>query len=176
MKTAQVTIEGLSALLMHKFPIVAIEGIEKLSKEDQAEHSAYRSRDGELHIPGVNLQRALVAGGVYSKGKGRASLQKTVAATALVTPEVLTLGTKEYDIDSRRVVIKATGGAIVRHRPRIDDWGISFNLTFDPLLITEEQLEKVVMDTGMLVGLMDFRPEKKGPFGRFAITSWEKAA
>jgi len=30
-----------------------------------------------------------------------------------------------------------------------------------------------VDDTGQRVGLLDFRPEKKGPFGRFVVTRWD---
>lgn len=159
---------------MHAFPMVPIEGFEKLPMEDQAEHAAYRDPDtGKLYVPGVAVQRALVGGAVYSKGKGRGSLQKVAAACLFVTPDRLSLGMKDYAIDSRRVVIPATKGAIIRHRPRIDDWQITFNLEWDETLVTEQQVRKVVDDTLSRVGLLDFRPEKKGPFGRAMVTKWQ---
>src|SRR3990172_12228913 len=109
------TIEGTSALLMHRFPMVPIEAAEKLSPEEQAEHSAFRI-DGpasELFVPALNLQRAFVAGATFSKGKGRGSLQKPVAASVQIVPERLGLGQTTYAIyaiDSRPVVIPATKG------------------------------------------------------------------
>jgi hypothetical protein len=31
----------------------------------------------------------------------------------------------------------------------------------------------IVNDAGSRVGLLDFRPEKKGPFGRFSVIKWD---
>jgi hypothetical protein len=33
-----------------------------------------------------------------------------------------------------------------------------------------------VDDAGQRVGALDFRPEKKGAFGRFVVTHWEKVS
>ncbi len=173
-KKVQVTIRGISALLMHAFPLEPLVAPEKKPPEEQAEHAAYRDPDTEqLYIPGVNLQRALVAGATYSKGKGRATLQKPVAACVIVNPERILLGVKEFAIDSRRVVIKATLGSIIRHRPRLNTWEVSFEIEFDDNMLTENEVKTILDDTGKRVGLLDFRPEKKGPFGRFMVTHWE---
>ena len=141
MNVVKVKIEGKSALLMNRFPLVPIEGFEKLPIEEQAEHSAYRdTKTEELYIPAVCVQRALINGGLYSKGKGRASLQKIVAACVMVGPEYLYLGTQDYAVDSRPVVVPATRGRIVRHRPRLDSWECSFELEYEGTLLTEEQV------------------------------------
>lgn len=114
-------IRGISPLLMHRFPLEPVQAIDKKSKEEQAEIAAYRDEDtGELYIPGVAIQRALIAAATYSKGKGRASLQKPVAACVFVDPDQCGLGTKTYKIDARAVVVPATKGRIVRYRPRLD--------------------------------------------------------
>lgn len=171
---ASVTIEGLSALLMHAFPMQPIEGLEKMSPEKQAEHACYRDPDTkDLYVPGVAIQRALVGAAAYSKGKGRGSLQKVVAASVLVSPERVSLGTQTFAVDSRPVVVPATKGRVVRHRPRIDTWKLTFHVEWDETLMTAEQMRRVVDDTGRRVGLLDFRPERKGPFGRFTVTNWE---
>lgn len=152
-----------------------IEAIEKKPAKEQAEISCYRdSVSGNLYIPGEAIQRALVAAGLFSKGKGRASLQKTVAASVLVTPEVCDLGVKNYSIDSRSAVNPPTGGRLIRHRPRLDHWECTFYIEYDDTLLTEEQLRTVVDDTGRRVGLLDFRPQKKGMFGRFMVTEWKR--
>lgn len=173
-KKVQCTIKGISPLLMHAYPMVPIEAIDKKSPEEQAEYSAYRDPDnGDLFVPGLAIQRSLVASATYSKGKGRGSLQKPVAACVIVNPERCDLGVKEYIIDSRPVVIAATKGRIVRHRPRLNEWNVKFEIEYDDTLLTETQLRRVVDDAGSRVGLLDFRPERKGPFGRFMVVDWE---
>lgn len=177
-KSIKVGIKGISPLLMHRFPLEPIEAVEKKTPEEQAEIAAYRMTTkngrGNLYIPGPAIQRSIVSGAAYSKGKGRGSLQKPVAACILVSPEILNLGVKDYVIDARPVVVPATKGRIVRYRPRLDEWEIKeFTIDYDPLLLKETELRRVVDDAGMRVGLLDFRPEKKGPFGRFMISLWE---
>jgi hypothetical protein len=176
-KSVVITIEGISPLLMHRYPIEPLQvPVEKMSAEEAAEVATYRLNgiDSDLYVPGQAVQRALVAGAAYSKGKGRASLQKQVAACVLVPEDKLSLGAKSYVIDARPVMIPATRGRVVRYRPRLDTWRLKFELEFDNELLTEQQLRQVVDDTGQRVGLLDFRPERKGPFGRFNVTRWER--
>lgn len=173
-KTIHVTIKGISPILMHAYPLQPIEGFEKKPIEEQAELAAYRIPDKqELYVPGTALQRALVGGAAYSKGKGRASLAKQAAACLLVTEEYLGLGTEKYVVDARPVVIPATKGRVMRYRPKVEKWELAFELQYDDTLMSEQQVRQIVDDTGKNVGLLDFRPEKKGPFGRFVVTSWE---
>jgi len=172
-KTIKIRIEGKTALLMHRFPLIKIEAMEKKTSEEQAELAAYRDPDSQdLYIPGVCVQRSLINAATYSKGKGRASLQKVAAACLMVSPERLFLGTKKFKVDSRPVVVPATRGRIVRHRPRFDKWECEFELDYENTLLEEKQVRKIVDDAGDRVGLLDFRPEKKGPFGRFMVTRW----
>jgi hypothetical protein len=169
-----VTIKGVSSLLMHSFPMVPIEALEKKTPQEQAELAAYRiPPKGNLCVPGVAMQRALVSGANYSKGKGRATLSRVAAACLIVDPEYLDLGVMDYEVDARPVVIPATKGRVVRYRPRIANWKLSFALEFDETLLTNSQVRRIVDDTGSRVGLLDFRPEKKGPFGRFMVSSWD---
>ena len=173
-KKVDCTIRGMSPLLMHSFPMTEIKALEKKTPMEQAEIAAYRDPDTrDLYVPGIAIQRCFISGATYSKGKGRASLQKQVAACVLVNPERCSLGTKEFVIDSRPVVVPATKGRVIRHRPKLVEWNVSFRIEYDDTLLRESELRQVVDDSGSRVGLLDFRPEKKGPFGRFMITKWE---
>jgi len=176
MDVRNVTIKGLSpGLLMHRFPLEPVEAIEKRSAEEQAEHSAYRIPDTkELCIPAICLQRTFIAAATFSKGKGRASLQKVAAACLFVDPVWLGLGVFDYEISHIPVTIPATRGRIIRHRPWLPEWQVAFNLTWDPDLLKETQVRRIVDDGGNLVGVLDFRPGTKGPYGRFMVTSWSK--
>jgi hypothetical protein len=172
-KTVDVTIKGISPLMMHRFPLEPIEAIEKKSITEQAEIACYRDPETkELYIPTEALQRTFVNGATFSKGKGRASLQKTVAACLFVSPMRVGLGVEKYEVDSRAVVVPATRGRVVRHRPILNKWGCSFKIEFDSDLLTENQMRRVIDDSGARVGVLEYRPEKKGPFGRFMVTEW----
>jgi hypothetical protein len=171
-KEIKVTIKGVSPLLMNTYPMVERpEDFKKWSPQEQAGAAEYRTPDGKLYLPGVALQRSFVNAAAYSKGKGRASLQKQVAACALVSPDYLIITPQSYTIDSRRVAIRGVG-AFVRHRPRFEQWEVQFGVEFDPALLSEKEIRKIVDDSGSRVGVLDFRPERKGPFGRFMVTSW----
>lgn len=167
-------IKGLApGMLMHRFPLETIEAMDKKPKEEQAEIAAYRNeKTQELYVPSDAVFQTLVNAAVYSKGKGRASLQKPTAACVSITPAHLGLGTDKYEIDSRPAVNPPTGGRIVRHRPHFPEWEIEFNIEFDENLLKEEQVRKIVDNGGSLVGLLDYRPDCKGPFGRFVVTKW----
>lgn len=172
MKQITVTIRSIAPILMNRFPMEPVENMAKRTPAEQAEVAAYRAPDGELYIPSEALRQAFIAAAVYSKGRGRASLQKVAAAAMFVSPERIGLGTTEYQIDARPVVIQATRGRVVRHRPRLDDWAASFVIEYDDSLLTETQVRQVVDHAGQLVGILDFRPQTKGPFGRFMVTAW----
>jgi hypothetical protein len=39
--------------------------------------------------------------------------------------------------------------------------------------MSAELVRNLIDDAGSKVGIGDFRPERKGPFGRFKVTSWK---
>lgn len=172
MERIKARIVGESALMMHSYPMVPIEALEKKPPAEQAELATYRTPDGLLYVPGVNFWRALVSGATYVKGKGRASMQKPVAASVLVSPEYLILPTQTFTLDARPVVIPSTKGRVMRYRPRFDEWSFDVVLDFDENLVNASELRRVVDETGRRVGLLEFRPERKGPFGRFRVDEW----
>lgn len=173
-QSAEVTLKGLSPLLMHSFPMVPVEAIEKKTPQEQAELSTYRTPDKQLYIPGVNIQRAFVSAATYSKGKGRGNLSRPAAACLMVNPEYVIIDPQTFTVDSRPVVIAATKGRILRHRPRFDKWEIKFQVCWDDLLLKESEVKRIIEDACSRVGFLDFRPEKKGPFGRAMVTRFEK--
>jgi hypothetical protein len=173
-KRIAVEMTGQTALLMHRFPMEPIEAIEKKTPQEQAEIAAYRDPDtGNLYVAGIAVQRSFINSATYSKGKGRASLQKQAAACLMVFPERIDLGVKNYLIDSRPIVVPATKGRVIRHRPRLDAWIVKFEIEYDDTLLKESEVRRIVDDAGQRVGFLDFRPERKGPFGRSIVTKWE---
>ena len=183
----EVEIQGISPLLMNRFSDETGQAIEDGSStaigsggrgtpRDQAEKTAYKDpKTGDLFIPGPNIQSCLVDAGRFHKaGKSKLTTQKTslVPAGIMVTDIACLLGTKEFEVDSRRIVNGATGGARLRHRARLDVWKTHFVLDVDETMFAPKLVRELVDDAGKKIGLCDFRPARKGPFGRFVVTKW----
>lgn len=179
-----VTIEGLTPLLMNRFPDTdtsapkaAMRGGEKGTPREQAEPKTYRLPDGELYIPGPNIYASIIEAGKFHKvGKRQLTTMKTSfvpCGVSILEPEC-GLHTCDYEVDSRPVVIPSTGGKVMCHRPRLDKWRTNFTLDIDTTEFEESLVRHLVDDAGKKLGLGDFRPQRKGPFGRFVVTMWER--
>jgi hypothetical protein len=62
---------------------------------------------------------------------------------------------------------------IMAHRPRVDTWHTTFTIDLDTTMFTPNLVRSVVDDAGKKIGLGDYRPARKGPFGRFVVSRWE---
>jgi hypothetical protein len=190
METVQVTIEGTTPLLMNKFTDAAALQVSggtstvmagnKGTPREQAEKKLYLDERGILHIPGTNIFRAIIDAGVFHKaGRTKITTQKSSLVPAAVALVELTCpvrgpdGEPKWEVDSRSVVIPSTGGRVMAHRPLLDHWSISFTLEVDTGMFAVPLVRQLVDDAGKRIGLGDFRPARKGPFGRFVVTKWE---
>ena len=81
-----------------------------------------------------------------------------------------------FEVDSRPVVIPSTKGRIMRHRPRLNTWGLEVSLEVDQTMIESETIHQLLEEGGRRLGLGDYRPERGGPFGRFSVVSWKELA
>jgi len=191
MTTIKVEIHGTTPLLMNRFTEAAeasVNGGHKTSlrgdrgtPRDQAEPKRYCDKDGFLFIPTPNMFRAIIDAGKYLKsGKSKVTTQKSSLVPSFLAIEGLECPltvdgkrTKDWEVDSRSVVIPATGGRIMAHRPRLDDWTLSFELTLDENEAELALVRTLVDYAGSKIGLGDFRPDRKGPFGKFKVVHWE---
>lgn len=185
---AHVAIEGVSPLLQHRFGEEAEQSEqtraqhrEELTPRDKAEQVAYRNPEGFLYLPGAAIARMLrEAGGAHKERGSRRSIKYVIPAAVIVLEDTIRLlspirrGLKNYEVDSRPVTIPATKGRIMRHRPRLDKWACEFSLEIDTGLVSAQLVHQLLEEGGRRLGVGDFRPEKGGPFGRFAITKWEE--
>jgi hypothetical protein len=185
MKNIAITIEPVSPLLMHRFNDNTEIGVQnghrpvasgdRGTPRQQAEGFAYKDDNGNLFIPGPALFSAIVSAGKFHKhGKNKLTTFATslVPAGLIVTDLAVPLGTKAFEVDSRRVVNRSTGGAHICHRPRIDKYKATFNVQWDDAYFPANLVRLLVDDAGSKIGIGAFRPEKKGPFGRFTVTKW----
>lgn len=186
------SIQGSSPLLMNRFTEQAAAKVSagtsaaitvgRSTPREQAEPKLYRSADGAPMVPGPNVFRGIVDAGVFHKANKR---QLTSARSSLI-PAAVQLreiecpisnpfgGEVRWEVDSRSVVLPATGGRIMCHRPRFDAWQITFTLSVDDAMFSESLVRALVDDMGTKIGLGDYRPSRKGPFGRFLVVLWER--
>ena len=179
MKQIKVEITGESDLLMNS-PKGMIEKAEgevtaktsgKNIKAD-AESVAYRMDNKELYVPSEAIKGTLINASAYKK-IGKYALRPIIAGGVTIEPEQISLKTKTYDIDLRTVVIQRA--RVVKARPRIKNWKISFILNYDETLIPNpEELLPILEEAGKRIGILDFRPAKNGSFGKFKVTKWDK--
>ena len=190
MNKINITIQGTTPLLCNKFTdkkqMDATSGTrlstsgERGSPKDQAEEKLYMGNlTKKPMIPQPNLFRCLIDAGVFFKaGKSKVTTQKTSllpACTEIDGIEIPIVHKDPWTVDTRAVRIPATGGRIICHRPCFFDWQLKFVLAFDPDMITAKLLREIFDAAGKRIGLGDFRPACKGPFGKFVVVEWKEA-
>ena len=193
MKRFNVQIEGDTALLQHRFGEQAEVESGKSTrrvqlKEDEtprqaAEKVCYKDAQGRFYFPGAAIGRLLrEAGGAHKQKGSRKSVKFIVPAAVLVLDDAVTIlngdgktPAKDFEVDSRPVVIPATKGRVMRHRPRFDQWSARFQIRVNETVLGPEIVHRLLTEGGEQIGIGDFRPEKGGPFGVFRVTKWEEA-
>lgn len=186
MKSFICVCQGTTPLLMHRFAeenelerTTRTVHIMKKDPRETAEKAAYRMASGNLFLPGAAISRLLREAGASHKQRGsRKSLKYIMPAAVLVLEDQVPLrddeGTplRDFEVDSRPVVIPSTKGRIMCHRPRLNNWNMEFSLEIDNDTIDPDFIHQLITEGGRKLGVGDFRPEKGGSFGRFLITSW----
>lgn len=183
-----ITIRGTTPLLCNRFTdenaMAASNGTrvatigDKGTPREQAEKKLYLDADGNPMIPQPNLFRCLIDAGTFFKaGKSKVTTQKSSLIPACVEiegVEILLTSREGWDVDTRAVRIPSTGGRILAHRPSFNDWELSFSAELDTTIMSPKLFRELVDAAGKRIGLGDFRPACKGPFGKFVVTRWEE--
>lgn len=182
----EIEITGITPLIMNKFTSEAAEIAtngtrgaltgDRGSPKEQAEKKIYWGHDGKPMIPQPNLFRCIIDGGIFFKaGKSKVTTQKSSLIPSCVAVQGLELPLRSKDgwrVDERAVVIPSTGGRILAYRPMFDDWALTFEVEIDTSEISEKLFRQIVDKAGKAIGLGDFRPSRKGPYGKFVVTKW----
>jgi hypothetical protein len=184
-----IRIRGITPLIMNRFTDEAAEAASKGSRSsiattdrgtplEIAGSKLYHDLDGNFCIPQPNVLRCLVDGGSFHKsGKKQITTQKSSLLYACFDIEGVTIPLiheQPWKVDTRPVRIPTTGGRILRHRPMFDDWELEFVLFIDTEIIDLALARRIVDDAGKRIGLGDFRPSTKGPFGKFVVVLWRE--
>ena len=188
MTNVQIEIRGITPLLIHRFSEQAEQAktsrrIEATKRDprEEAKKNAYIAKDGTFYFSAFAIPNAMGSAGSNHKATGtRKTLRFVVPSAVRMASDMVTImnGTgpaKDFEVDSRPVTIPATKGRIMRHRPRWDNWEAVFNMSIDDDLLSVEMAHQLLNEAGMSIGIGDFRPEKRGPFGTFRVTKFESS-
>ena len=183
MKTYNITIEGTSPLLMNRPSQLDIGEKSKDSKretatpEEIAEAKLYVDAEEQIYLPATWFQGCIVEAGknkkMMGKGSSKANYSKVAGSSVEINPFEIILNTK-WKVFSILAVNPTTHGRNVLHRPMFEKWKVDFECTFDESLIEVHVMKELFDIAGRQVGVGDWRPAKKGRFGKFQVTSWKE--
>lgn len=186
METLHIKLNGLTPLLMHNpAGSMTAGGSRKISRkvipspEEEAKASRYLLPDGNFYIQAISIRNTLL-GGAKGYRIGRTAAISILSGALDIIDEIFPLfrdgqplNGENYSIDTRRSVVQGQG--IMRSRARIElPWQVEAVFRFNPDLVNLEQIREIASNAGRVVGLLDYRPEKKvglpGWFGKFEVT------
>ena len=177
MEIVNVKIEGISPLLMHRFKVQDEDSKSKTKNlkqtEDDVESYLYVDEKGTIVTPSTHIIGTLKKAGAKFQvfGQGKLTYKNLMGSGAvMISPDMITHEIQTWEIDRRPVVVQRA--RIVRSRPMLKKWALSFTVDFDEEEITKSVLKEIFDFAGRRVGLGDFRPEKGGPFGRFIVVKF----
>lgn len=185
MKRVDVEIRGLTPLLIHRFGEDAESEkanrrivVETRDPREEATKHAYIDGQGRFYFSAYSIPACMGNAGAAHKQKGsRKTLRFVVPSAVRMAEDTVTIlngegPAKNFEVDSRPVTIPATKGRIMRHRPRFDEWGARFTLLVNERLLAVETAHQLLTEAGETIGIGDFRPEKRGPFGTFRVVKF----
>ena len=178
----EVTIEGISPLISHKWA-------EKALKEMRDKHGGKKTKDRDVRDP---EQEALDA--MYVTDDGQPGVNAVWFKTALVNAAHKDLGIEKVlvrkavfiegagvngviplegppPIVREDAVRVGMGGTDLRYRPQFDEWKVNLTFQYDADLLQPGDIINLLNRAGFGVGVGEWRPEKGGDFGRFRVVT-----
>jgi hypothetical protein len=186
-KTIQVEIKGITPLLVHRFGEEAEAGkqsrpamVADANPRETARKVAYIAEDGTFYFSAFSIPNAMGSAGSNHKMKGTRKTARFVVPSAIrMTSDTITIlncddPAKDFEVDARPVTIPSTKGRVMRYRPRFNEWGAKFDMVVNETLMTVELAHRLLEEAGQQIGVGDFRPEKRGPFGTFRVVNFKE--
>ena len=178
-----IPIVGTSPLIMNKFSekakrqmLDAMQGKKKLkeSRDPDADFEAalHRIGDDKYGFPSGGFKKTIVGAARYfGKQVKMTELRQSVFVKGVLTPsdpQILTeiVGQPEMREDVVRLGISGTD---LRYRPEFWPWSAVLDVVYVTTMLTLDSVLSLVDAGGMGVGIGEWRPEKSGDNGTFAI-------
>jgi len=182
LKRSKITIVGQSPLMVNNFAQKSkVEMLEKHLKKakgpreardvrGEVEAALYKLPNGKYGIPASGIKNCAVSACRFIEG-----VAMTRAKGAFFVIEdangLVQIDSKKYEIDERPVSIGTFGNKkkMIRFRPRFDEWSCTFEVLYNPDILSADQLVNLFNHAGFSVGLCEYRPERSGSYGMFKV-------
>lgn len=181
------TCESLSAILMNPMTPEMLESLLRKTPmpkpgrdatfEEITDPKVIRHPEtGEPGLPAEYLLAALVEAGRHVKVKSKqvSTAGSTILYSFMAINEPFLVFT-DYDgptPDCRRGTNPNGGEAVVLLRPKFARWAFEVEIEIDDKKVEPSTVRELLNIAGSAVGVGDFRPAKRGPFGRFKVAHW----
>lgn len=191
--TINVGLVGVSPLLMNAMDEATLErlvtgekapkGAPKGTPLEQATKKLYRDAQGNPVLPVQNILSSLIEAGrsVRLEGKKQVSTASSTVLPSFMSIEGLQFAVLDT-LDNRkpaswRVSLmqgrNPNGGeAVGICRPLFDSWALLLTIVADLDTVPERIVRELFDKAGSNVGVGDFRPQRKGFYGRWRIDRW----
>ena len=195
MRKVRIHCVGVSPLMMDKMSDETLEGLAtgvrppEVKDKPAVEKAAvkiYRDDNGRIALPAEMLVGALVfAGQKVKNGRKQISTAKTTMLFELLQLNnvflPLTNGQPAAEdlpwvVDKRKGIGNQarTPTAVCIIRPKFLHWEFDCEIEYNEDSVNGEVVRQLFNVAGSSEGLGSFRPNKKGPFGRFKVTEWNE--
>jgi len=176
----EVRISGLSPLIVHRFAEETMDDVEsdqtgqkslgpKPIRNPEAEYEAsrYLNSQGVDCIPALAVKRSMVNAVIRFISKGQ--MTGTQAdGLFFVLGDLLPIKSDPPYMRRDRVRYKGTTMDL-RYRPCYENGSVDLQIEFRKDIITPENIIEILNTAGFQVGILEWRPDKHGPFGRFEV-------
>jgi hypothetical protein len=146
--------------------------------EEEAAKKLYVNTTGQPGdgIPALNLfSSMIIAGRKVKNGRTQVSTASTSTLPGFlaIQESFLLFDEDETWVADKRRGTNPNGGEMVCIvRPRFDKWGFDVTFELEDSEASPTIVKEILRVSGNFIGLGDFRPAKRGPFGRFRIVEW----
>ncbi len=191
-----ITVKGTSSLIVNNWSEKAKEEMRKSQtkqakgpKEAKNPEACFRGAmyldvDGNHCVPALAFKNAIVSaarflddfkmtvlrGAIFVEGTNQSVRDGVTGARDLLQIKSAPPVMRE---DMVRV---GMGKPDLRYRPEYLDWSIDLPISFNRRVVSLEQLVNLIQTAGFGVGICEWRPEKNGQHGRFAVDFSQGAA
>lgn len=183
-KSIELKIFGTQPLIMHKWGQKAIEQMKDTQnkkassreiRDPQQEYkdSMYVTADGRYGFPTTGFKKAIIRAAQY------ANMKMTFLRGALFIEDQLFSEEQGHPVGlveiigepkMREDLVKVgMGKPDFRYRGQFDNWKATLGILYNSNVISPEQVLNLVLIAGFSVGVGEWRPERDGQFGTFAI-------
>jgi hypothetical protein len=148
--------------------------------DEEAKLRAHWMQNGKgkqvLCIPSVMLYNSFckAAGDYKDPGNKKRSMGTLIGSTISFDDTKISLGTDKFETYEEYVKIPPrTGAMVLVGRPLIRDWKVTFGMSCDCELWNIAILEEIIRSAGKTVGVGAWRPQLKGPYGKFRLVEFK---